>query len=317
MNFNAEDHYRSVFKERLSSGIKDLEKDSANMRTSAMLLAEAREENERVNRALQDQEKELQIRREHLRERAEHVKKEKEKLRQYKLDTAKELQENDARRLRAIQKTKEEESKIREKEENIKKLMTQYEALQAHKEQLDQRKILAKLHQKNTAKMPGKFENAGRHSDRYGARSIRKEIVERQANEKEAEHKKLELMKDIKEQQTRLLHYTKQLQQQQTDLDNIRSETYEWELKREELRSTAEREELQYAQIKVRIRSIYQLIAPYWRESVDIEDPFKQLQLIRKHFQLVRAIAEDRNVMKTPAGGTEEDVRQQRLRSKL
>lgn len=52
------------------------------------------------------------------------------------------------------------------------------------------------------------------------------------------------------------------------------------ELKREELRSTAEREELQYAQIKVRIRSIYQLIAPYWRESVDIEDPFKQLQLV-------------------------------------
>lgn len=55
------------------------------------------------------------------------------------------LKENDARRLRAIQKTKEEESKIREKEENIKKLMTQYEALQAQKEQLDQRKILAKL----------------------------------------------------------------------------------------------------------------------------------------------------------------------------
>ncbi len=48
----------------------------------------------------------------------------------------------------------------------------------------------------------------------------------------------------------------------------------------QELRSTAEREELQYAQIKVRIRSIYQIIAPYWRESVDTEDPFKQLQLM-------------------------------------
>ncbi len=35
---------------------------------------------------------ELQIRRERLRERAENVKKEEEKLRQYKLDTAKELQ---------------------------------------------------------------------------------------------------------------------------------------------------------------------------------------------------------------------------------
>ncbi len=35
------------------------------------------------------------------------------------------------------------------------------------------------------------------------------------------------------------------------------------ELKREELSSTAEREE--YAQIKVRIRSVYQIIAPYWR----------------------------------------------------
>ncbi|XP_026131171.1 golgin subfamily A member 6-like protein 1 isoform X1 [Carassius auratus] len=316
MNFNVEDHYRSVFKERLLSGIKDLEKDSANMRTSAMLLAEAREENERVNRALQDQEKESQIRRERLRERAEHVKKDQEKLRQYKLDTAKELQENEGRRLRAIQKTKEEEAKIKEKEENIKKLMTQYEALQAQKEQLDQCKLLVKV-QENTARMPGKFENTGRHRGCHGAQSIRKEILERQANEKEAEHKKLELMKDIKEQQTRLLHYTKQLQQQQTQLDNIHSETHKWELKREELRSTAEREELQYAQIKVRIRSIYQLIAPYWRESVDIEDPFKQLQLIRKHFQLVRAISEDRNVMKTPAGGTEENDRQQRLRSKL
>ncbi|XP_058648022.1 coiled-coil domain-containing protein 42 like-2-like isoform X2 [Onychostoma macrolepis] len=288
MNFNAEDHYRSAFKERLSSGIKDLEKDSANMRTSAMLLAEAREENEIVNRALEDQEKELQIRRERLRERAENVKKEEEKLRQYKLDTAKELQENEARRLRAIQKRKEEEAKIKEKEENIKKLMTQYEALLADKEQLDQRKLLAKLHQESTAKMHGKFENTGRHRDCHGAQSIRKEILERQANEKKAEHKKLELMKDIKEQQTRLLHYTKQLQQQQTELDNIRSETHKWELKREELRSTAEREELQHAQIK-----------------------------IRKHFQLVRAIAEDRNVMTTPSGGTEEDDRQQRLRSKL
>ncbi|KAF4107691.1 hypothetical protein G5714_012055 [Onychostoma macrolepis] len=128
--------------------------------------------------------------------------------------------------------------------------------------------------------MTFEFENTGRHRDCHGAQSIRKEILERQANEKKAEHKKLELMKNIKEQQTRLLHYTKQLQQQQTELDNIRSETHKWELKREELRSTAEREELQHAQIKVRIRSIYQIIAPYWRESVDIEDPFKQLQLV-------------------------------------
>lgn len=33
--------------------------------------------------------------------------------------------------------------------------MTQYEALLAQKEQLDQRKLLAKLHQESTAKMPG------------------------------------------------------------------------------------------------------------------------------------------------------------------
>ncbi len=66
------------------------------------------------------------------------------------------LQENEARRLRAIQKRKEEEAKIKEKEENIKKLMTQYEELLAQKEQLNQRKLLAKLHQESTEKMPGK-----------------------------------------------------------------------------------------------------------------------------------------------------------------
>lgn len=76
--------------------------------------------------------------------------------------------------------------------------------------------------------MTFEFDNTGRHRGCHGAQSIRKEILERQANEKEAEHKKLELMKDIKEQQTRLLHYTKQLQQQQTQLDNIHSETHKW-----------------------------------------------------------------------------------------
>lgn len=76
--------------------------------------------------------------------------------------------------------------------------------------------------------MTFKFENTGRHRDCHGAQSIRKEILERQANEKKAEHKKLELMKDTKEQQTRLLHFTKQLQQQQTELDNIHSETHRW-----------------------------------------------------------------------------------------
>ncbi len=76
--------------------------------------------------------------------------------------------------------------------------------------------------------MTFEFENIGRHRDCHGAQSIRKEILERQANEKKSRHKKLELMKDTKEQQTRLLHYTKQLQQQQTELDNIRSETHRW-----------------------------------------------------------------------------------------
>ncbi len=59
--------------------------------------------------------------------------------------------------------------------------------------------------------MTFEFENTGRHRDCHGAQSIRKELLERQANEKKSRHKKLELMKDTKEQQTRLLHYTKQL----------------------------------------------------------------------------------------------------------
>lgn len=50
-----------------------------------------------------------------------------------------------------------------------------------------------------------------------GTQAIRMEILERQADvEKEAERKKLELMKYIKEQPTLLLHYTNQLQQQQS-----------------------------------------------------------------------------------------------------
>ncbi|XP_016324015.1 golgin subfamily A member 6-like protein 2 [Sinocyclocheilus anshuiensis] len=187
MNFNREEYYRSVFKDQLSSCIKDLEKDSPNMRTSAMRLAEAREENEGVTRALEAQEKELQMRRERLREREEKVKKEEEKLRQYKLETAKQLQENEGRRLHAIEKTKEEEAKIKEKEDNIKKLKARHEALLTRKE------LLAKRHQESTAKMPRK--NTGRGCG--GTQSIRKEILERQADvEKEAERKKLELMKD-------------------------------------------------------------------------------------------------------------------------
>ncbi|KAL0181176.1 hypothetical protein M9458_023582, partial [Cirrhinus mrigala] len=62
-----------------------------------------------------------------------------------------------------------------------------------------------------------------------GTQSIREEILERRADEeKEAESKKLEVLKDIKELRTLLFHYTNELQKQQTELENICSETRKW-----------------------------------------------------------------------------------------
>ncbi|KAI2659209.1 hypothetical protein H4Q32_023449 [Labeo rohita] len=59
--------------------------------------------------------------------------------------------------------------------------------------------------------------------------SIREEILERRAKaEKKAEHKKLELIKEIKERQTLIRHYNDKLQQQQTELENICSKTRKW-----------------------------------------------------------------------------------------
>ncbi|XP_043107582.1 translation initiation factor IF-2-like [Puntigrus tetrazona] len=124
MSFNAEEYYRSVFDEQLASTIEDLEKESEE-KTSSMLLAEDIEENRRATIALEEQEKELQGKR----ERAEKVAKEKEELRQLKRDTAKELQENQAQKLQAIQHAKEEEEKIEKLEKSIEELTKRYEGL--------------------------------------------------------------------------------------------------------------------------------------------------------------------------------------------
>ncbi|XP_050978364.1 TATA element modulatory factor isoform X2 [Labeo rohita] len=287
------------------------------MRTSAMQLAAAREENQSVTRKLKAQEKELQMRREHLNKRAENVKKDQEKLRQFKLENEETLKKNEARRLCAIERIKENKAKIKVTEEDIKKLKERYEALLARKELLE---LQVKQHQESTAKMPGKIEDTGRDSDCGGMQSIREEILEKWDNEeKEAESKKLEVLKDINELRILLLHYTNKLQQQQRELENLCSETREWEIKRDELRSATEREALQCAQIKARIHSIYELIAPYWRVSVNIKDPYRQLELIKKHFLLMRAVDDEQmcNVLSTENQTEAESIGQRRFISKL
>ncbi|KAI2659185.1 Laminin subunit beta-4 [Labeo rohita] len=217
-----------------------------------MQLAAAREENQSVTRKLKAQEKELQMRREHLNKRAENVKKDQEKLRQFKLENEETLKKNEARRLCAIERIKENKAKIKVTEEDIKKLKERYEALLARKELLE---LQVKQHQESTAKMPGKIEDTGRDSDCGGMQSIREEILEKWDNEeKEAESKKLE------------------------------------EIKRDELRSATEREALQCAQIKARIHSIYELIAPYWRVSVNIKDPYRQLELLGESGEVVAVV---------------------------
>ncbi|KAK2874400.1 hypothetical protein Q8A67_021553 [Cirrhinus molitorella] len=279
MNVNWEEYYRSVFNEELSSCIKALETESPGSTVRRPM-----EKDE-----VEAQRKELQMRRERLKEREENLKKEQEELRQYKLENQETLQKNKARQLKAIQTTNELEGKNKEIEEDIKGLTERYKALLAQKDLLlSQRKLQGK-HQETTAKV----EDTGRDSECGGTQSIREEILERRANaEKEAEREKQKIIKEINDRRTLILHYNNIQQQQQRELEEIRSETRKWELKREELRSTAEREKLQYAQIKVGIHSIYKMIAPCWKASVEIADPYEQLELIRKHLQLLRAIAD-------------------------
>ncbi|XP_043107493.1 trichohyalin-like [Puntigrus tetrazona] len=297
MSFNAEEYYRSVFDEQLASTIEDLEKESEE-KTSSMLLAEDIEENRRATIALEEQEKELQGKRERLRERAEKVSKEKEELRQLKRDTAKELQENQAQKLQAIQHAKEEEEKIEKLEKSIEELTKRYEGLLEERQEEHRRRRQAKLNRESSAKMPGKFEDADRRRECRRAEYLRDENLRLKAELKEIDRSNLELQKDIKEEKTRILHLSEELRQKKTELEDITAETERLKLKLEEELTTEHEDEVLNAQIKAGIRSMYQMIAPYWKESEAVEDPFKQLQLIRKQFQLMKAFGEEQKQVK-------------------
>ncbi|XP_067264325.1 coiled-coil domain-containing protein 42 homolog [Chanodichthys erythropterus] len=294
---------------------KAVQKDLTDMSTSVMQLLEVREECASVTRALEVQKEEMQMKRQSFRERDENIKKEEEKLKKSILKYNKFLQENDARRLRAVKKAESERAQIRLKELEIQKLKTENDALLTRKELLEERVGKAVCYQEfleKAAKMSGKFKNIGQVIDRLQAlRSIHKELLENQtALEKERERTKRELMQYINKQRTVLLHYNNQLHQQQTQLDSIRLEAYKWELKLKHFRSTAAKEMLHFVQLKTTIHNIYQMITRNTRRiSVDTEDTFKQLEMIQKHFQLMRAIGDDLkfNIMTMPNRTEEND----------
>ncbi|XP_067296332.1 coiled-coil domain-containing protein 42 homolog [Pseudorasbora parva] len=293
---NLEDYFQSVFKERLSLN-KAVQKDLTDMNTSVMQLLEMREECASLTRALEAQKEEMQIKRESLSERDETIKKEEEKLKKSILKYNKFLQENDARRLRAIKKAEAERAQIRLKELEIQKLKTENDALQARKKLLEERVAKTICYQEfleRAAKKSGK--NIAQVIDRLQTlRSIHKELLVNQtALEKERERTNQELILYINKQRPVLLHCNNQLHQQQTQLDNIRLEAYKWELKLKHFHSTAAKEILLFAQLKTTIHNIYQMITHYTkRVSVDTNDTFKQLEMIQKYFQLMGAIDDD------------------------
>ncbi|XP_048043349.1 coiled-coil domain-containing protein 42 homolog [Megalobrama amblycephala] len=309
---NLEDYFQSVCKERLSLN-KAVQKDLTDMSTSVMQLLEVREECASVTRALEAQKEEMQTKRQSLRERDENIKKEEEKLKKSILKYNKFLQENDARRLRALKKAEAERAQIRLKELEIQKLKTENDSLLTRKELLEERVGNAVCYQEfleKAAKMSGK--NISQVIDRLQAlRSIHKELLENQTVlEKERERTKRELMQYINKQRTVLLHYNNQLHQQQTQLDSIRLEGYKWELKLKHFRSTAAKEMLHFVQLNTTIHNIYQMITRNTRRiSVDTEDTFKQLEMIQKYFQLMRAIGDDLkfNIMTMPNRTEEND----------
>ncbi|RXN29618.1 coiled-coil domain-containing 42 like-2-like protein [Labeo rohita] len=102
---------------------------------------------------------EMQMKREDLKERDENVKKEEEKLKKSIVKYNKFLQENDARRLRAIKKAEAERAQIRLKELEIQKLNAENDTLLAQKELLENRVRKATWYQEfleRAAKMSGK-----------------------------------------------------------------------------------------------------------------------------------------------------------------
>ncbi|XP_073696182.1 coiled-coil domain-containing protein 42 homolog [Garra rufa] len=314
MSLNLGAYFRSVFEERLKLNNAE-QKDLADLSTNVMRLVEAREECASVTTALEAQKEEMQMKRENLRERDENMKKEEEKLRKSIVKYNKFLQENDARRLRAIKKAEAERAQIRVKELEIQKLKAENDTLLARKELLEDRVRKAICYQEfleRATKMSGKvFENIGQVIDRLHAlRTIHKELLENQTRlEKERESTKLELIQYINKQRTVLLHCNNQLHQQQTELDSVRLEAYKWELKLKHFHTTAAKETLLFAQLKATIRNIYQMIKHYKRVSVDTEDTFKQLEMIQKYFQLMRAIDDELkfNIMTKPNRTEEND----------
>uniref|UniRef100_A0A671MMY2 Cilia and flagella associated protein 73 n=1 Tax=Sinocyclocheilus anshuiensis TaxID=1608454 RepID=A0A671MMY2_9TELE len=170
---------------------------------------------------------ELQMKRENLRERDENIKTEEEKLKKSILKYNKFLQENDARRLRAVKKAEAERAQIRLKELEIQKLKAENDTLLARKEILEDRVRKAICYQEF-------LERAtiiiGQVIDRlHTLQSINKELLESQTRlEKERESTKLKLIQYINKLRTVLLHCNNQLHQQQTQLDSIRLEAYKW-----------------------------------------------------------------------------------------
>ncbi|XP_043107581.1 uncharacterized protein LOC122353766 [Puntigrus tetrazona] len=121
--------------------------------------------------------------------------------------------------------------------------------------------------------MPGKFEDADRRRECRRAEYLRDENLRLKAELKEIDRSNLELQKDIKEEKTQILHLSQELRQKKTELEDITAETERAKLKLEEELTTEHEDEVLNAQIKAGIRSMYQMIAPYWKESEAVEDP--------------------------------------------
>ncbi|TRZ02079.1 hypothetical protein DNTS_016496, partial [Danionella cerebrum] len=275
VKMEVEDHFRSLFEERLSLN-KDEYKGLACVNPSVMRLLEVREECANVTRALEAQ-------------------KEVDKL--YLLDVLVLKNVLTQMRLRAIKKTDSERAQIRVKVQEINKLQEEIDVLMARKEILQERVGKVEYYHEffqRAVKMSGKFKSPRQLIDRLqGLLSSKKELVENlRVLEKEREVATQELMQYMNQQRMVLLHSNNQLHQVQTELDSMRLEAYRWELKLKHFSSTAAKETLEFAHIKSTICNIYQMTIAHKkiRSSQHTDDTFTQLEMIQKYFQLMESI---------------------------
>ncbi|XP_030648165.1 coiled-coil domain-containing protein 42 homolog [Chanos chanos] len=289
MALHSQDYFQTAFKEQL---IPNFPLPPLDLRTNSTKLLEKRREIQNMDSLLKTRREEFQVKQNSLRHKREELQKKEEKLKDCLIKFDKFLKENDAKRVRGLQKAQTERVLVRQKEMELQQLHRDAALLQEQREKLQatvSRLAVYRHFLEEVVKMSGKFEDVGHLMRRFDTLlSNREELVERQSEaEKERESRSLDLRRSVTEQSSALVHLNNRLSRLQTELDHAHAQALQWETTWNRIQATAAKETLLLGQVKMVTLNLYRMSGGVTegKDGVGLEDTEAQLERIRLFIQ--------------------------------